>query len=78
MKREQALNVPGTEGGPRATPQPQTWVSHSVPARCQVLGTRRQGGEPRAGDVGVGAEESSHCGGDTGAVKSHSIPPGLG
>ena len=75
MRWEQALNVPGTERGPKAAPHPQTWISHSVPAWCQVLGTRRKGRELSAGEVGVGTQEGSHCGGDTGVVKFHSFPP---
>ena len=41
MSWEQAPNVPGTEGGPEALPHPQTWISHSVPVWCWVLGTGR-------------------------------------
>lgn len=52
MRWEEAPNVPGGEGGLEALPHPQTWTSHSVPARrCQ------------APEGGVGRWDSLNCGG---------------
>lgn len=50
-----------------------------MPARCWVLGTSRRGSEPSDGEVGVGARDSSHHGGDNGGEVSHlSLLPQLG
>ena len=76
MSWEQAPNVPGTEGGPEALPHPQTWISHSVPVWCWVLGTGRGVVSQAMGHRGGGCiGHLSLGGGAKMLVKSHSCSP---
>lgn len=74
MSWEQASNVPGTEGGPEALPHSQTWISHSVPVWCWVLGTGRGVVSQAMGHRGGGCVEHLSLGGKNAGEVSLLLP----